>query len=214
LITSALSIAALYLLVNLALLRVLTPEEIAGRPSALGDALGRLVGPGGAKAVLVVAMLACLGSVSSMVPAAVRVTFALSRDGLTFRFMSRMSKSQAPVGALLVVAGFALVLVTQRDFASAPGIYYMVSTVLFGLAYASLIVFRFRESRFPEKAFRCPVGPVLAAVLIVVYLALAVNIAVGQGRDALLVGAGLALFVPLYFVWKRFAKPAGSANSP
>lgn len=213
LILSALSIAGLYLLVNAALLRLVPAEEMNDYASVPGEALRRVFGETGRRAVLVVAMLACLGAISSMVLATVRVTFALARDGLTFRFMSRMSKAQAPIPALIVVACFALLLVTNRSFEKALGIYYFAAAVLFGLAYGSLIVFRLREQSFPRNTFRAPAGPLLAALLIIVQFALAVNVALTQPRDALLTTLLLAFFVVLYFVWKRFAKPTDPADS-
>jgi amino acid transporter len=204
-IGSTLALTLLYCAFNLALMRVVPPAEMAGLAFVPGEAMDRLFGAGGRAAMLAAAMLVCLGALSSTVLATIRVTFALARDGLTFRFMSRMSKSQAPVPALIVVACFSVLLALNRSFGEVLNIYFFASCMLYGLSYASLIVFRLRTREFPPHVFRCPLGIVQAVAVIGIQLALAVSIAFHSPADALyttalLVGLGL-----LYFVWKRLA---------
>lgn len=205
LIASALVLTLLYVLVNVALMRVMTAGEMAGLDFVPGEALGRIFGPSGRIAMLGVAMLVSLGSLSSTVLATIRVTFALARDGLTFRFMSHMSKTQAPVPAFVVVAAFSLVLVLARDFGEVLKIYFFASAILFGLSYASLIVLRLREREFPAGVYRCPAGLLLASVLIFIQVALAIGIAMDSPRDATYTTILLAAFGLLYVVWKRVA---------
>lgn len=201
-IGSAVALTVLYVAVNLALMRVVPPSEMAGLESVPGEAMSRLFGATGRTAILVVAMLVCLGSLSSTILATIRVTFALARDGLTFRCMARMSRSQAPVPALVVVAVFSTLLVLNRNFQQVLDIYFFASAFLFGLAYASLIVFRRREAEFPAHVYHCPFGVLQAILLVVIHLAIAVNIAIGSPRDAVYTAVLLAVFGALYFVWK------------
>lgn len=202
-IGGTIALMVLYLAVNAALMCVVAPSEMAGVSSVPGEAMGRLFGHNGRRAMLVVGMFACLGCLSSTILATIRVTFALARDGLTFRFMAHMSKSQAPVPALLVVAAFAIFLVLNRSFSEVLRIYYFASAFLFGLAYASLIVFRLRESSFPSTVFRCPWGMVLAGFLILKETAIASSIAYFSPKDAMYTTGLLASLGLLYFVWRR-----------
>jgi len=213
LVTSALSLTVLYLLVNLALMRVVPAGQMSAYSSVPGEAMGRLVGSGGRTAMLVVAILVCLSSLSSTVLATIRVTFALARDGLTFRFMAHMSRRQSPVPALVVVGAVSVLLVLVRDFRDILSIYFLASAVLFGLSYASLIVFRLRESAFPAHVFRCPLGMVLASALIALELALAVNIIRRSPRDAAKTLLVLVAIAALYFVWKQVGRYAAARRS-
>lgn len=202
-IGATLSLVALYGLVNVALLRVIPVEQLAGATSAPGEAFARLLGERGRRAMLVIGILVCLGSLSSTMLATVRVTFALARDGLAPRVLGRMSARQAPVGALLGVAGLAMVVTLFRDFERALGIYFFAAAILFGLSYGALLIFRARERRFPEHAFRCPGGPVIAALLIVTQLAIAAHIAAGNWRDAAGTAVLLGVLVGVYGVMRR-----------
>jgi APA family basic amino acid/polyamine antiporter len=202
-ISSSAALIVIYVVFNVALMRVLPPTEMAGLASVPGEAMSRLFGPTGRGVLLVTAMLVCLSSLSSTVLATIRVTFALARDGLTFSFMSRMSKRQAPVPALVVVGGFSIVLVMNRNFREVLQIYFLASAVLFGLSYASLIVFRYRDRGFAPQVFRCPLGIAQAVVLILIQLAVAVTIVLNSPGDAVYTALLLAFFGLLYFVWQR-----------
>jgi len=201
-IGSTVALTLLYAFVNMTLLRIVPADEMAGLASVPGEAMFRVFGPAGRSAMLIVAILVCLGSISSTIPATVRVTFALARDGLTFRCLSKMSKSQAPVPALLTVSAIAIAFSLNRSFSSALDIYFLASAVLFGLSYGSLILFRARESAFPAHAFRCPFGLVLASILIVIQGAIALHIAIRQPLNALYTTAILIVLGILYFLWR------------
>jgi len=211
LIGSALAITLLYVLVNVAFLRIMPAAEMAGLSSVPGEAMRRVFGPAGRTLMLAVAMLVFLGTLSSTLLATIRVTFALARDGLAFRFMARMSKDQAPVPAFVVVAGFAMVLVLTRTFTEVLRVYFFAGVILFGLSYASLVVFRLREAFFPPEVYRCPAGIFQAFTLITIQLALAIGLVLSNPWDAVYTTILLTVFGLLYFVWKR-ASPVRSAG--
>lgn len=208
LIGAAVSLTVVYVLFNIALMRVVPVEEMAGMEFVPGEAMARIFGPGGRVAMLAVAMLVCLGALSSTILATIRVTFALARDGLTFRFMAHMSRAQAPVPALIVAAAVAVFLVLNRKFTEVLQIYFFASAILFGLSYASLIVFRLREKEFPAHVYRCPAGPLQAIILILIQFALAASIAYQNPTDAAYTAVMLIVFALMYFVWKRATRSA------
>lgn len=211
-IGSTVILIVIYACFNIALMRVVPPAEMAGLSSVPGEAMSRLFGATGRNAMLLAAMLVCLGSLSSTVLATIRVTFALARDGLAFRFMGRMSKRQAPVSALVVVGAFAVVLVLNRNFTKVLQIYFFASAILFGLSYATLIVFRLRESKTPANVFRCPFGIATALFVILFQVGLAINIAMHNPTDVLYTLVILAVVALLYLLWKRFTPPTALAK--
>lgn len=207
LILSAVALMALYLAVNVAFLGVLTPAEMARATFVGNDVMDRVFGGSGRRVMSALSLVVFLGALSATVLATVRVTFALARDGLTFRFMSKMSSRQAPIAALLVVGGIATSFTLFRGFQQILNIYFLASTVLFGLAYGSLIVFRVRDRTsgrgFPPNTFRCPAGPLLATLLILFQVSIAVPIMRDNPTDSLYTLLMLGVFALLYVVWTR-----------
>jgi APA family basic amino acid/polyamine antiporter len=206
-IGAALLLTLLYVLFNFALLRLAPVEEIsrmeaAGEHFVPGAVMPEKFGAVGRSSLLVVAILACLGALGSTILATIRVTFALGRDGLAFRGLGRMSDAQAPVAALLVVGVFAAVLVLSRTFENVLQIYFLAAAILFGLSYATLFVFRWSETSFPEHAYRCPLGRLLAGALILIQAAIALNICLRNPRDALYTAVLLAIIGTFYAVWR------------
>ena len=219
LVGSTLLLTAVYCLYNYALLCAVSPDEMAGKRSVPALAFAQVGGLPISDLILAVSILICLGSISSMFLANVRVTYALARDGLTFRFLGRMSKRQAPVASLVVGGVIACGFVLCRSFGEILRIYFMGSAVLFGLTYMSLIVFRLRDRRtgrqFPDGVYKAPVGTLLAVLLILLELAIAVSIIHSDLRegtyDSPATLALLAVMAALYILWRKvYPTPSGS----
>lgn len=209
--TTVVVLTVVYLLYNYALLCAMPPDVMAGEPSVHAMSLASLRGEAVRAGVLVASIVICLGSISSVFLASVRVTYALARDGLTFRVLGRMSRNQAPVASFVVIGAIACGFVVSRSFNGILRIYFLASAVLFGLTYLSLIVFRLRDRRagrpFPDGVYRAPVGLLLAAFLILFELAIAGSIIRSDWQsgssDSLLTLALLAGMALFYVVWKR-----------
>lgn len=206
LVGSALSLTALFVLVNLAFLTVLNPDQLAASVFPADDVMQRLLGAPGRRLMTALSLVVFLGALSATVLATVRVTFALARDGLTFGVLARMSNKQAPVPALLAVGAVAVFFTLARGFAEILNIYFLAAAVLYGLAYGSLIIFRRRDARaggHPAGVFRCPAGPWLASLLIVFQLCMAGLIIWDHPGDSLYTLGLLAAVAALYGVWRR-----------
>lgn len=207
-VAAALSLMFLYVLVNFAFLTVLTPAQMAKSTFVPSEVMEVVFGPVGRRLMAALSLIVCLGSLSASMLATVRVTFALARDRLTFPFLATMSKSQAPVPALVLVGVLAATFALMRSFRDILNIYFLAAAILYGLSYGSLLVFRARDKKagrpFPENAFKCPAGPVLAIALIAFEAYLAYGLITSQTKDSLYTLAVLASFALLYFVWRRF----------
>jgi APA family basic amino acid/polyamine antiporter len=219
LLGSALLLTAVYCLYNYALLCAVSPAEMAGQRSVPALAFRGVKGLPISDLILLASVLICLGSISSMLLANVRVPYALARDGLTFRVLGRMSRSQAPVGSIVVGGAIACGFVLFRNFGEILRIYFMGSTVLFGLTYLSLIVFRWRDRKagrpFPDRVYKAPAGSLLAILLILMEVVIAASIIRSDLRrgtyDSLWTLALLAGMAALYVVWS-WAHPRDSGG--
>jgi len=209
LIGSALSLTALFVLVNLAYLVVLDPKALAASVLPANEVMQALLGEGGQRVMTALSLVIFLGALSATVLATVRVTFALARDGLTFGFMAKISARQAPVPALMVVGGIAVLFTLARGFSQILHIYFLAAAVLFGLAYASLFVFRRRDRARggpPPGVFVAPGGRMLAVLLIAVQCAMGALIIRTSPKDSLYTVGLLAAVAVLYVVWSGISR--------
>jgi APA family basic amino acid/polyamine antiporter len=208
---SALLLTAVYLLYNYALLCALPPAEMAGRRSVPSLVFSRAGAGVVGDFFLAASALVCVGAISSTILANVRVTFALARDGLTFNIFAGMSRRQAPIASLLLAGGLACSFVLYRRFEEILRIYFMASSLLFGLTYLSLIVFRRRDARARQTAhmdvFYVPLGVPIAVSLVALEAGLAMTILWADiqtgGRDSVATLLLLALVGAIYSIWTR-----------
>lgn len=96
-----LSVIAIYLLVNLAILYVLPMSEIAGSDLALGKAAQAIFGNNGDTIFRALMILSMLSAVNACQLMATRVLFAMSRDGLFSTRAARANTGGTPTVALL-----------------------------------------------------------------------------------------------------------------
>lgn len=213
LLVSAGTLTIIYLVVNAALLYGLGPE-LAGTRFGASVVLGRLWGEVGPRIFAALASLVFLGALSSSLLATVRVTFALARDGLGFASLGRMSKGQAPIASFLLTAVIALVFTLFRGFGQILGIYFLAASVLFGLSYGSLLVFRARDRGrpVPPEQFRAPLGRATAVGLIGLQLFLAGMIVNDSPKDGL--GTLVLLGICALLYWPLRARRSRAVASP
>lgn len=203
---ASLLLTAVYVLVIIAYMAVLPPGVLASSKFVASEVARRVAGAAGDRLVAGLVVLLCLGSLASTTLATVRVTFALARDGLALRRFGRMSQSQSPVAALVFIGLIAAFFVLTRDFDRVLGIYTFAAAVLFSMVYGALIVVRRRAGVDGPEVYRCPAGPLLAWVLILLQAGLAIAAAVRAPGD-IAASAGLAVVVAIfYFIRRRFGQ--------
>lgn len=212
LISASLLVTALYVLVNLAFLHVMLPSEMAQSTFVGNDAMKRVAGPPGATALAGLTAMICFGAMISTQLSSIRVTYALSRDGLGFEFLSKMSAAQSPIAALIAVGLISTVFASIRGFEQVLSIYLFSTSILFSLNYLSLLILRRRDDGHPPGVFRCPGAPLLVAALIGVQACIAYQIAATSPKDTLGTCLLLAIIAVIYIArreWVARRRPAG-----
>ena len=204
LVGGVLSVAGLYLLVNLALLRLLPVSQIAGSVLPLADAAELIFGAWSAQLIVVLALISSFGLVNAVVMGAPRILYGLSRDGLFLAQFAAVSAGGTPVLGLVTTAATAGLLVAFGDFTILLGIASFLYVLLYLSGITSLLLLRWREPDL-ERPFRDPGYPISAAI---VWLgSLAFLIAAIRNDTANSAGAlGLILLsLPLHQLTRRLA---------
>jgi len=156
-IGGTLLIAAMYVLINLAILRVLPLPVLAAsrcrRPTPrAGSAAGRRAA-GDRDSLMTV--LSLVNATLLMTP---RILLAIGRDGFFTRKAASVSASGTPRVALGVTGAAAAVLIHERHFEQIIAIAAVLFLLNYVSAYSALIVLRIKEPGLPRpyRAFGFP----------------------------------------------------------
>jgi APA family basic amino acid/polyamine antiporter len=153
-----LSVIAIYLLVNLAILYVLPISEIAGSDLALGKAAQAIFGSNGDRIFRTLMILSMLSAVNACQLMATRVLFAMSRDGLFSTKGARANEGGTPTVALFfstVVAALFILTGTVDQVLAVVAFFFVVN---YAISFSVVFFLRRREPdrRRPYRAWGYP----------------------------------------------------------
>jgi APA family basic amino acid/polyamine antiporter len=198
-----LTIAAIYLLVNVGLLYVLPVKEIAGKEFAAGEAANVIFGSYGDRVFRVLTIVSMLSGINALHLMATRVIFGMSRDGLFTTKAAVVNKGGTPSVALWLSALVAILFIifgqTAGQVITIVSFFFVANYVL---SFISLFVLRRREPDKPRpyRAWGYPWTTGLALIGSVLFLAGAVAGDTWNSIYALLL---LAVSYPVFMVVKR-----------
>lgn len=177
LLGGVLTITAIYLLVNVALLYVLPISGIAGKEFAAGEAANAIFGQYGDTVFRSITIVSMLSAINALHLMATRVIFAMSRDGLFTERAAFVNVGGTPTVSLFLSAAVAVLFILfGQTFERVIIICAFFFVANYVLSFISLFVLRFREPDTPRpyRAWGYPVTPGLALVGSLLFLAGAV----------------------------------------
>jgi len=201
-----LTVAALYLFVNVAYYYALAPLEVASVPassSVATEVLKKFLGPLAVSMTAVALMISSFGALHASVLANSRIPFAMARDGLFFRGLTRLSpRTNVPVRAILAQAAWASLLALSGSYDALTDSVIFSSWLFYGLVTASLFVFRRKlaDAPRPYRAFGYPFVPM---IFLLATAALLINTFVAAPHEAIRGVVLLAAGLPFYWYWSR-----------
>jgi amino acid transporter len=185
---------------------VSTLPHLAASERPLADAAIAFVGPWGAVAIALAAVVACTGVCGASMTAATRLLFAMADHGQLPVALTRVhSRFHTPVLAIVVTAAAALVLALSGSFIYLVKLTLIARITVYAITCAVLPVFR-REGNAPEASFKLPAGEAVAyASAILCVLSLAGSSMRGLLDVALAVVVGFAVFGVTRFTRRALA---------
>jgi amino acid transporter len=163
------SIAVLYLLVNLAFIRVLGFAGVQNSQAVAADAVAARLGDWGGRAISALICVSCLGAINAMIFTVSRVYYAVGKQHRLFALVARWNRRRdAPTRALLlqmavtlaVVVGFGL---QKHGFRRIVDFTTPVFWFFFLLVGLSLFVLRVKD-RHIERPYRVHGYPLTPAL--------------------------------------------------
>jgi basic amino acid/polyamine antiporter, APA family len=200
LIFGVLIVTACYTLLNAAYLYVMPLSDVAISTRVAADAMSRVLGPLGGKAITVVIIISALGALNGIALAGPRVYYAMAQDGLGFRWMAALHpKRQTPYLAIAAQAVWACVLAATNSYRALFTRVIYTEWLFFALLAAGIFVLH-RRGRYTPR-FLAFAYPALPAISLLTSAAIAGNQIWAAPRDSFF-GLGLLLSgLPVYFFW-------------
>jgi basic amino acid/polyamine antiporter, APA family len=197
-----LSVIAIYLLVNLAVLYVLPISEVAGKDLALGAAAQEIFGPQGDLIFRSLVILAMFSAVNACHLMATRVLFAMSRDNLFSSAAARVNKGGTPTVALAMSALVAAAFIASGTVDQILAVVAFFFVANYSISFVALLVLRRREPD-RERPYRAWGYPWTTAISLVGSIAFLVGAVASDTRNSLYALAVLAVSYPVFVLFKR-----------
>jgi APA family basic amino acid/polyamine antiporter len=192
-----------YVLANVAYLRVLTVAEIAATPRVGELVAGRTMGHAGGVFVSIAILLSIVGAINGWAMTAPRIYFAQARDGLFFRrFAAIHPRFQTPHLAILMFGAWSALLALTGTYETLASYAMYAAWVFYGLTALGVVVLR-RAQPLRVRPYRMTGYPVTLVAFAAVALGFVVNTFLATPGPAIVGTLLITAGVPVYFIWKR-----------
>src|SRR5881296_3366404 len=207
LVTGVAGVVVVYLLVNVAYLRVLGPAGLAASTAPAADVMARVVGPRGTRLISAGIAVSTFGFLNLVILVTPRVFQAMAADGVFLRQLARLHpRYRTPSGAIVFMGAWSILLALSGTYAQLLDYVVFGDWIFFGLAAASLFVYRRRDPAVGvarnDAGYRVPAYPWIPVVFVLAAAYVVASSVVSNPRNALIGSGLLALGVPAYW-WAR-----------
>ena len=196
------AVMAIYLVLNVAFLRVVPLATIAREKLPVAVVAHHLFGFDGDNITRILAIVALLSAINSNVLMAPRVVFAMSRDRLFWRGAGEVNRGGTPDVALLISSGIAAIFVMWAGFNQVVAVLAFFFVANYTLSFMSLFVLRKRRPDAP-RGFRAIGHPFTTALAIAASLAFLVGAVAGDLKTSIWALGVLAASVPVYLLVRK-----------
>ena len=197
-------VVAVYVLANLAYLRVLGANGLASSLAPAADTMRAIMGPIGGALMAAGIVVSTIGFVNSGILSAPRMLQAMAADGLFFRFAARLHpRYHTPAGGIVIQAVWASALVLSGTYGQLLDYVVFGDWIFFGLIVATIFRYRRRDAASTQTTYRAPGYPVLPALFDLVAAFVVVSVIWSNPRNAVLGAVLMALGIPAFVFWRR-----------
>jgi APA family basic amino acid/polyamine antiporter len=196
-------VMVVYLLTNLAYFYVLAPAEVASSERVAATMMNRILGPAGASAVSLAAMISIFGALNGTILSGARVPYAAACDGLFFRSLSRVHpEHRTPSVAIFAIGSWAALLVLSGRYEQLFTYVIFAEWLLYAMSAAGVVVLR-RKRPDLARPYRTLGYPLVPVLFVLAAACLLLSTLIESPRESLM---GLALIfcgLPFYFRWRN-----------
>jgi APA family basic amino acid/polyamine antiporter len=196
------AVTVLYLLINAAVLHVLSPAAIAGSPLAVGDAAKVSLGPLADTVITGLGLFSLAAIVNLQIMSASRVTWRMARDGALPPALAVVARKGSPRRSIALMVIVSLIFAATGTYESIVRIFAPWSIGAILMICLSAIRLRFTEPDL-ARPWRMPLFPWVAIVAVAIQASLIVLFVV----DDPVAGAASAVVafapIPIYLIFAK-----------
>jgi len=203
LIIGTVVILVLYIMINIAYLKVLPMDSLIGELK-VGEATAKsLYGPGIAGAFVVVVIISMFGSLNGNILVGPRISYAMAKDELFFSKAADVHpKFHTPGNAIMIQGFWASVLALSGTFEELITLVVFVNFMMWIAASSTVFVLRKKQPEL-ERPYKVWGYPYVPAFFIIFSSAIMINTFFESPQQSLM-GIGLTLLgIPAYLYWKK-----------
>jgi APA family basic amino acid/polyamine antiporter len=209
-------VVVVYLLANVAYVKVLGVEGLARSTAPASDVMRAALGPLGDTLIALGITVSTLGFLNLAILAAPRVYQTMAADGLFFgRAATLHPRFRAPTLALVIQGGWAMLLVATKTYGRLNDYVVFGDWIFFGMVGLTLFYYRTRASgsdrgeetaRGGDAGYRMPGYPLAPAFFVLAAVFAVASTVWSNPRDAALGFGVIASGIPAYLWWRRTAR--------
>ena len=204
-----LSVAAIYLLMNIAFLRAVPTSALAGSPLAAGTVAQALFGARGELLVRLVVIASLPSAVNACLLMASRVLYAVSREGLGIPFATQVNAGGTPTTSLVLSGLVALAFLATGTFQTIIAIAAFFFVADYTLSFIAVFVLRHREPA-AARPYRAIGHPWTTGFVLLGSLAFLASAVIGDRRNSLFALLIVFISYPVFRLTRQTPLPAPS----
>src|SRR3989454_4318908 len=202
-----------FILANVAYLRVLGLPGLARSTAPAADVMRALLGPAGGTLIAAGIAVSTFGFLNLVILVTPRVLQAMAADGVFFPRLAELHPvHRTPAAAILVQAGWAVLLTLSGTFGPLVGYVAVGDWIFFGLTVAGLFLYRARGQTggypAPAGAFRAPGYPWTPGLFVLAAAYVVLSAIASNPKNAAIGGGLILLGVPFYYYWRAGRRDA------
>src|SRR5947209_7419713 len=213
LVTGVAGVVVVYVLANVAYLRVLGSAGLAASTAPAADVMRALLGPAGGTLIAAGIAVSTFGFLNLVILVTPRVLQAMATDGVFFPRLAELHPvHRTPAAAILVQAGWAVLLTVSGTFGQLVDYVAFGDWIFFGLTVAGLFIYRARDRAgsyaAPAGAFRAPGYPWTPGLFVLAAAYVVLSAIASNPKNAAIGGGLILLGVPFYYYWRAGRRDA------
>jgi amino acid transporter len=208
-------VVLVYVITNVAYFSVLSPAEVGTYEAVGAEAMRRILGDWGGRALAVLVAVSTFGTVNASILTGPRVTLAMAADGLFWKRAAHVNVERGTPDVALWIQGAlsTIWLWFAGGFEDVSGWFVTTSWLFYGLTIAGLFMYRRKERAglIPRPEYRTPLFPLTPLVFILVTVAIVASDLSQSGWRAAAGVLVAALGFPFSYLWTRKSRERTAA---